>query len=108
MAQFSVYLTKHHVRNEYGGMEVELQEFLTPTQDEVLSFALRLLHPRGQAPGVDSKGGWVDPKAGVHVVEKLRPRIERRWIDQPTSSLIAIPTELSWLLWEDRSAAITA
>jgi hypothetical protein len=65
----------------------------------VVSFTLQSLYPRGKAPGTHWTRGWVGPRGGLDVVEKVKilplPQFEPR-----TSSLqlAAIRTELSGLL----------
>jgi hypothetical protein len=51
----------------YGGMEVKLHTFLTPTVDRGKLLASRpgRLSPRGKNPGTQWIGGWVGPIDGL-------------------------------------------
>jgi hypothetical protein len=56
----------------------------------VVSFTSRSLYLRERAPGTHWIGGWVDPKAGLNDVEKIKfctlPELELRPLGRPTSS----------------------
>jgi hypothetical protein len=57
----------------YGGVEVELHEFLTLALDgDVVSFRLRALHPRENDPRNPLDGGSACPRAGVDAVAKRK------------------------------------
>jgi hypothetical protein len=81
--KLSLCLTKHHAVKTYGGVEVQLDAFVTLVLDRSEWSASRLGHftSRETAPGTQSVGGWVDPRAGMDAVAKRKnslslPRIE--------------------------------
>jgi hypothetical protein len=51
----------------YGGMKVELHQFLTKALAAGEWFASR---PAALSPGKQLPGGWADPKDGVDVTER--------------------------------------
>jgi hypothetical protein len=62
-----------------------------------------LLRKEGKrAPGTHRIGGWVDPRAGLENVEKLKffilPGLELRPLYRPVRSVVTIPTEPPLLL----------
>jgi hypothetical protein len=69
--KLSLYLTKHHAKKAYGGADVLI--FLTSALAGSEWSASRpgRFTPEERAPGTYWIGGWVDPKAGLHDVEKI-------------------------------------
>jgi hypothetical protein len=65
----------------------------------VASFTPRQLYPRGKSSGTHWIGGWVDPRAGLDDMEKLKkfltlPGLKLRPLGLPARSAVAIPTAL--------------
>jgi hypothetical protein len=56
----------------------------------VVSFTARPLYPGQRAPGIQWIGGWVDPRAGLHDLEKRNflalPELELRPLGRPARS----------------------
>jgi hypothetical protein len=77
----------------------------------VVSFTIRPLYPQAKSPlyPLDRMLGWFQSRSGRGGEEKNSqppPGIETLSPDYPSRSLVAIPTELSRLLWPSRITAI--
>jgi hypothetical protein len=97
-------------RNRKVGAKIHT--FLTSTFGEEWSASRSGRFTLGEsAPGTHCIGGWVGPTAGLDTVEKRKISCPYRESDPgfhglPARSLVTIPTELFWLLYDTLSTAL--
>jgi hypothetical protein len=82
----------HYGMKAYGGVDVKIHVFLTSAlvRGEWSASPPCRITPGERAPGIHWIGGWVDPRAGMDDMEKLKsltvPGVELWPLSHPASS----------------------